>query len=165
MSRSQSQSKSKRTGGRALGRLPLAVAVYMACQGMAFAQDAPAQSTDAQPPPAQQQAPTLETITVTAQKREEDLQKVPISIQAIGNQDLERHDVAAFNDYAKLIPSVSFGTAGGGVFSRLEKSIEIYARGSYLKRHCEEKLRTASERIEKIVDGPNGPKAVPADLD
>jgi exodeoxyribonuclease VII small subunit len=47
----------------------------------------------------------------------------------------------------------------------LEKSIEIYARGSYLKRHCEEKLRTASERIEKIVDGPNGPKAVPADLD
>ena len=47
----------------------------------------------------------------------------------------------------------------------LEKSIAIYARGTHLKRHCEEKLRTASERIEKIVDGPDGPKTVPANLD
>ena len=47
----------------------------------------------------------------------------------------------------------------------LEKSIAIYARGTHLKRHCEDKLRTASERIEKIVDGPDGPKAVPTNLD
>jgi exodeoxyribonuclease VII small subunit len=47
----------------------------------------------------------------------------------------------------------------------LEKSIAIYARGTHLKRHCEDKLRVASEQIEKIVDGPNGPKTAPADLD
>jgi exodeoxyribonuclease VII small subunit len=47
----------------------------------------------------------------------------------------------------------------------LEKSITIYSRGTFLKRHCEEKLRSASERIEKIVDGPEGPKTVPANLE
>jgi exodeoxyribonuclease VII small subunit len=46
----------------------------------------------------------------------------------------------------------------------LEKSITIYTRGTQLKQHCEAKLRSASERIEKIVEGPDGPKAVPADL-
>ncbi len=38
----------------------------------------------------------------------------------------------------------------------LEDSIERYARGAMLKRHCEEKLRTASEKIEKIVLDENG---------
>ena len=33
----------------------------------------------------------------------------------------------------------------------LEDSIEIYERGSALKAHCEEKLKTAKEKIEKIV--------------
>jgi len=46
----------------------------------------------------------------------------------------------------------------------LERSIEIYTRGTQLKQHCEAKLRSAGERIEKIVEGPDGLKAVPADL-
>lgn len=33
----------------------------------------------------------------------------------------------------------------------LEDSIDIYTRGTQLKRHCEAKLRDAQERIEKIV--------------
>jgi outer membrane receptor protein involved in Fe transport len=105
-------------------RLPLALAVCVACQSLAYAQEAPAQSTETP----QQQAPVLETVTVTAQKREENLQKVPISIQAIGTDELERQNVAAFNDYAKLIPSLSFGTAGGGVFSG-PGFLQVYMRG------------------------------------
>ncbi|HZD25732.1 MAG TPA: exodeoxyribonuclease VII small subunit [Alphaproteobacteria bacterium] len=38
----------------------------------------------------------------------------------------------------------------------LETSIEMYTRGSQLKRHCEEKLRAAGERVERIVIGPAG---------
>jgi outer membrane receptor protein involved in Fe transport len=117
-----------------LARLPLAVAICMGVQSMAFAQDAPAtqdtQGNDqATTPPAQKDQPrTLGTVTVTAQKREENLQAVPISIQAIGQTQLEQQDVADFDDYAKLIPSLSYGTAGGGVFSG-PGFVQVYMRG------------------------------------
>jgi exodeoxyribonuclease VII small subunit len=48
----------------------------------------------------------------------------------------------------------------------LEASIEIYTRGTLLKRHCEAKLRDAQERVEKIVLGPDGTVgATPANFD
>ena len=49
----------------------------------------------------------------------------------------------------------------------LEDSIEMYTRGSLLKRHCEEKLRAAGERVERIVIGPAGEAAgsEPADIE
>ena len=117
-----------------LARVPLAMAICIACQSGAFAQDAttaPAQDPAQQPAQASQKPArqaTLETVTVTAQKREEDLQKVPISIQALDAQTLEQHNVQNFNDYMKLLPSVSFGTAGGGVFSG-PGFLQVYMRG------------------------------------
>ena len=39
---------------------------------------------------------------------------------------------------------------------RLEEAISAYDRGARLKRHCEEKLREAKERIEKISLAPDG---------
>ncbi len=53
-------------------------------------------------------------IIVTAQKRSENLQNVPISIQALGSSKLDEHQVASFDDYAKLLPSVSFQSLGPG---------------------------------------------------
>ena len=48
----------------------------------------------------------------------------------------------------------------------LEDSIEIYSRGTQLKRHCEEKLRAAAEKVEKIGPGAGGGVAAePIDLD
>ena len=71
---------------------------------------------------------TLETVTVTAQKRTENMQKVPISMQAIGETAIKRQDIQDFNDYAKLMPSVSYGTVGGGVFSG-PGFAQVYMRG------------------------------------
>ena len=105
-----------------LRRLPLAVAVAMVmCAPQAWAQDA-AQDGE------KKDARTLDTITVTAQKREENLQKVPISLQVLGNTQLEQQNVADFDDYAKLIPSLTYGTAGGGVFSG-PGFVQVYMRG------------------------------------
>jgi outer membrane receptor protein involved in Fe transport len=58
----------------------------------------------------------VETIIVTAQKRSEDIQNVPISIQALGTEKLEQLHIASFNDYVKFFPSVTYtsGGAGGG---------------------------------------------------
>ena len=38
----------------------------------------------------------------------------------------------------------------------LEQSIDIYTRGTQLKAHCEEKLKDATARIEKITSSANG---------
>jgi iron complex outermembrane receptor protein len=56
----------------------------------------------------------LEEVVVTAQKRVEDLQKVPISLQVLGGEKLEQLQVASFDDYAKFLPSVSFQSTGPG---------------------------------------------------
>ena len=59
----------------------------------------------------------IETVVVTAEKRSEDLQKVPMSLQVLGTQKLEELHVQSFNDYVQYLPSVSFApnAAGGGL--------------------------------------------------
>ena len=103
-------------------KLPLAAAVALAFTAPAWAQSADAQAAK------EKEARTLDAITVTAQKREENLQKVPISLQVLGNTQLEQQNVGDFDDYAKLIPSLSYGTAGGGVFSG-PGFVQVYMRG------------------------------------
>jgi outer membrane receptor protein involved in Fe transport len=61
-------------------------------------------------------------IVVTAQKRSENLQNVPFSIQALTTEKLTELNVANFTDYAKFLPSVSFQTFGPGVTN-------VYMRG------------------------------------
>jgi iron complex outermembrane receptor protein len=64
----------------------------------------------------------LEEVVVTAQKRSENLQDVPVSIQALGTETLQQLQVSNFNDYVKYLPSVSFQTTSPG-FSN------VYMRG------------------------------------
>jgi outer membrane receptor protein involved in Fe transport len=78
----------------------------------AFAQPALAQTAPTAPPAADPNA--IEVIVVTAQKREESLQNVPISITAFGTRRLEQLGVDSFADYAKLIPSLSYVSTGPG---------------------------------------------------
>lgn len=72
------------------------------------------------------QAATDETgiseIVVTATKTSQNLQDVPISIQAIDNAKLESLQVQSFDDYVRYLPSVTYQTAGPG-------SAKIYFRG------------------------------------
>jgi iron complex outermembrane receptor protein len=65
---------------------------------------------------------TVDEVIVTAQKRSEDLQDVPVSIQAIGGEKLEALVISDFNDYVKFLPSVSFQSTAPGFTS-------VYMRG------------------------------------
>jgi outer membrane receptor protein involved in Fe transport len=117
----------------ALTRLPLTAAIYLAMGSAAFAQATPAPeaSTSAdQSAPAAKPGKTaaLGTVTVTAQKRVENLQKVPISINVLGEERLEQQSVSEFQDFAILLPSVSFNEAGGGVFPG-PGFLQVYMRG------------------------------------
>ncbi len=71
---------------------------------------------DAPVPAPAEPSPAGETgeIVVTAQKRSENIQHVPISLQALSAANLDQHQVKAFDDYAKQLPSVSFQSFGPG---------------------------------------------------
>lgn len=47
----------------------------------------------------------------------------------------------------------------------LEDSIRMYERGAALKSHCEERLKAAQLRVEKIVQGAGAPGVEPAEFD
>ncbi len=79
-------------------------------------------STPAFAQAAEDAAPADDEIIVTAQKREENLQNVPISIQALSTKKLDQLGVSNFNDYTKLLPSISFQTTQPG-------STTVYMRG------------------------------------
>src|SRR5688572_8869949 len=71
-----------------------------------------AQAQQAQPA---DQEGGLETVVVSALKRDQSLQDVPLSIQAIGEEKLSELNVSDFSDYVKLLPSVSYQTFGPGL--------------------------------------------------
>lgn len=56
----------------------------------------------------------LQDVVVTANKRSQSAQDVPISISVLGARELTRIGAAQFQDYAISIPNLSFGTQGGG---------------------------------------------------
>ncbi|MEY2169808.1 MULTISPECIES: TonB-dependent receptor [unclassified Rhodanobacter] len=107
------------TSRRGLARLPLAAAICLAIAAPVLAQDAgQAAATTATPatkPATKPKTTTLGVVTVTAQKRTENLQKVPISIGVLENDQLEALHVQNFNDYVKYLPSVTFQQGGGGI--------------------------------------------------
>ncbi len=53
-------------------------------------------------------------IVVTAQKRAESLQNVPVSITTFGAQALKDRAVESFMDYATSVPNLGFGASGDG---------------------------------------------------
>jgi iron complex outermembrane receptor protein len=58
-------------------------------------------------------ADTLETITVSARKRDESLATVPVSITVFTGDALENYNIQSFTDYATKTPNVSFSYGGG----------------------------------------------------
>ena len=57
----------------------------------------------------------LEVITVTAQKRAESEQTVPLSMTTFGSVALEQKAIANFFDYATKVPNLAFAPTGDGV--------------------------------------------------
>ena len=91
-----------------------AVATLMASSAMAIAM--PAMAQDAA------DAADSDEIVVTAQKREQNLQDVPVAITAIGNEKLDQLQVNEFQDVVKFLPSVTIQQGGPGF-------AQVYFRG------------------------------------
>ncbi len=76
-------------------------AVFLAISASALSVTAHAQST-------------IEEVVVTATKREESLQDVPIAVTALTGQDLEELGITNFSDYVMQLPGVTAGGSGPG---------------------------------------------------
>jgi len=58
----------------------------------------------------------IQSVLVTAQKRKEDVNKVPISVSVVGGEDLAAKHIAGLEDVTRNVPNISFsgGTQGNG---------------------------------------------------
>ena len=111
-------SKFRRVRHAALTRLPLAAAIHLACFSPLFADtnaDAdPQQSGSASSAGTDQnKAQQLGEITVTAQKRTENVQSVPISMDVLTTDKLTEMNVSDVSDWTKLLPMVATSTSQG----------------------------------------------------
>src|SRR5688572_11497224 len=78
---------------------------------------------------AQQETTALGEVIVTAQKRTESLQDVPISLDMLGQEKMEELNVQNFRDYVQFLPSVtSQPSLGAGVGSGPGFAL-VYMRG------------------------------------
>ena len=112
-----------------------------------------------------------DTITVTAQRREESLQDVPVAISAFGAEDLENRQIRDVLDLQGKIPNAFIsngtGTANSArIFFRgvgedesrgaIDPAVGIYVDGVYLGRTVGSLLDVVDvERIE-VLRGPQG---------
>lgn len=106
------QNKSVRPGKKFMACMMGTTFLFgMPLAGLAYAQDA-----------APTQPRRLESVTVTAQKRETTLQDASVSLQVLGEEALDELEISDFEDYANFLPSVSFNTLGPG-------EAQVYIRG------------------------------------
>ena len=74
-----------------------------------------------QPVYAQDSSGGLEEVIVTATRRSENMQDVPIAVQALTTETLSQLDVSVIDDFIKYLPSVSvanMGPAQGNIYMR-----------------------------------------------
>src|SRR3546814_9596079 len=152
-------------------RQTLAAAVFAACLTMSIAAQAQEADADAQPAASEDQPTTLATMTVTAQKREEALQDVPISVTVLDQQLIQDTGVYDIKDLKLLVPGLTvtstqseaittarirgLGTVGATV--GLESSVGIVIDGVSRPRNSVGFGDPGqTERIE-VLKGPQGP--------
>jgi iron complex outermembrane receptor protein len=126
------------------GRAPVAlVKTTIALAVGAMFATAHAQTADA--------VPELEQVVVSAQKRTQNLQVVPISIEAISSSDLEKSGIKDLYNLNQLSPSVT-----GGGDSRVDASVGVYVDGVFAGR--QEALSQPLLGIERVevLRGPQG---------
>ncbi|HVT35004.1 MAG TPA: TonB-dependent receptor, partial [Nevskiaceae bacterium] len=106
----------------------------------------------AQPPPAQPAeaetptdpgVPRIDSIVVTAEKREERLQDVPVSMSVINQEQLERANITQVTDLNRAAPSIEVNGEPGNADTRI--SIRGISTNSFSV--------TAEQAVSLVVDG------------
>jgi len=75
-----------------------------------------------------QEATKLEEITITAQRRQESLDKVPVSVTAFSQKTMDELHVQSLSDLATVVPGLVLSTVGPGV---AQSNSDIAIRGIF----------------------------------
>jgi iron complex outermembrane recepter protein len=93
-----------------------AAATFLALHAAARAQDAPAAAPTPAAPEAAAREPArgrvIEEIIVTAQKREENVREVPISMSVLDSSFLTENSITDFKDIAEMVPNARIDNSG-----------------------------------------------------
>ena len=71
----------------------------------------------------------IQEITVTAQRRTENMQNVPITIQALTAETLSQLNVQTFDDFLKYLPNVTSTNTGPGQSSVFMRGLSTTPQG------------------------------------
>ncbi len=140
----------------------LAIAAAAICSGPALAQDSVA---------AAEEDVAAGAIVVTAQRREQNIQDVPIAISAIGEDFLESRDITSIDNLGTIAPNVKIERAPGSSTTAQvsirgsvtinpavtwEPAVGIYLDGVYIAKNQGAIFDVADlERVE-VLRGPQG---------
>jgi iron complex outermembrane recepter protein len=81
------------------------------------------------------QAPLgLEEIVVTAERREENLQKAPVPISVVSSDQLRNDDVSSQTDLTRIVPSVSIYAGGGGSTQAVLRGVGNFTGNTYAEQ-------------------------------
>lgn len=140
-------------------------AVVFMSSHVAYAQDSQETRTQANE---QRSASNLNEIVVTAQKRSENLQDVPVAVTAIGGAAIQAAGLEASSELSKLTPGLTVNRNANfvGLFLRgvgtiyanpgLESSVAVYQDDTYMPRTATAAFAFNDiERIE-VLKGPQG---------
>lgn len=90
-----------------------------ACAVPALAQEAPANEADVE----------VSEIIVSARRREESLQEVPLTVQAVTGQDLQKLEIRQFEDVTKLVAGLTLAKSGSATSASI-RGVNFDARAS-----------------------------------
>ena len=136
-----------------------AVLMATAIPGISYAQDAVSAEDDKS---------GIDEIVVTAQRREENLQDVPISVSAFGAKQIEEKGLTEISRLEGLVPGFTFGRSGAdarpairgvrteSVDVNADTTIGLFIDGIYQSRSSQATLGFVDlERVE-VQRGPQG---------
>ncbi|THD59900.1 TonB-dependent receptor [Phenylobacterium sp.] len=140
--------------------------VALAAPGLAHAQAA------ANPPasPAASSTAEVETLVVTAAKRSQDLQDVPMSVSAFSGASLERQGIVDFDSIARQMPSVQLSSANNnrnttvlvrgigssGTNPGIEPSVGIFLDGVFMPAAGPIQSNIQDIASVEVLRGPQG---------
>src|ERR1700693_2369986 len=113
-------------------------------------------------------APALQEIVVTAEKRSENLQDVPIAVTALSAESLAKRGIEGTADLLAVIPGLSYSTNAGAAAPRIrgvgtavaaagnENSVSTYVEGVYYASAPASVLSFNNVDQIAVLKGPQG---------
>jgi len=155
------------------GSKSLMVAMGLALVQVSMAQTETADNATAAPTAAaKEESKLLDTVMVTATKREESIYEVPVAITAFAAETMERQGIADLTDIGKFVPNMNVTGFSAGHTSSVnpfirgiglqdhlittDPGVGVYVDGVYLGRQVGQNWSLANINRVEVLRGPQG---------